>query len=661
MPAVRPKATIMSASLLAFWFAGGLAGHALAQAPARPTSAEVPWPVVLGQRAAALERDWKIVDQVVLVPDERTYLDEIAKWSAEGRWPVLIEDGFYAPMFIRAFAPARVLRRESLGAMPADRAEREKLIATTAAEAIADGSADVLTAAAQRGIAPSMVVLADATDPAWTAAVALAAGRCAPIHFTNTWYGRPDDAMDAVHVTMLSQELERAAESTGRAWKGLGDPIDAFVICRDIAWKCVPDLSPALRIEIPGGPYPTAPGQPIATLNVLGRHSDGMWWAIGAGIFGGAERSAYVAMCSLFAPRRDAWLTNAYDGGPGWDAYDVGPAARKLEQQGFRTRAWSRDDNSLDAWRRVLMGGFDCDVLLVNSHGVSTQFGLFGGGTATVGDVPLFDRPVAVHFLHSFSLQSPASTATVGAAFIEHGAYAYFGSVHEPLLQAFVTPELLAERSGYLSPFAVSARVYEGSFARPWRTAAYGDPLMILATPERLGVRRVPPPPDGAGDLRQQAADGLKRFRDAGDTLAMAHAIRDLEMLGIDEKVIALWGLAKDLDTAPLSAPFVLGALFRARDLDAFVRAYALCKVTTPRMRDMLWQLATPRLPSISDQHLVALLGRDPRGPDSSLDLALLKSTAVRALSREGWDRIVTDAARASGDDAVRARIEALR
>ena len=94
MHAVRRKVTITLASLLAFWFAGGFAGHALAQTPARPTSAEVPWPVVLGQRTAALERDWKIVDQVVLVPDERTYLDELAKWSAEGRWPVLIEDGF---------------------------------------------------------------------------------------------------------------------------------------------------------------------------------------------------------------------------------------------------------------------------------------------------------------------------------------------------------------------------------------------------------------------------------------------------------------------------------------------------------------------------------------------------------------------------------------
>jgi hypothetical protein len=634
---------------------------AVAQTPARPASAEVPWPVVLGQRVAALERDWKVVDQVVLVPDERTYLDEIAKWSADGRWPVLIEDAFYAPMFVRAFAPARVVRRSSVGEMPTERVEREKLIASTAAEAIADGSADVLDAAAKRGIAPAMLVVADAGDPAWTAAVALAAGRCAPIHFTNTWYGRPDDTMDAVHVTMLAQELERAAEATKRSWKGLGDAIDSFVVCRDIAWKCVPDLPPELRIEIPGGPYPTAPGQPIATLNMLGRHSDGIWWAIGAGIFGNAERSAYVAMCSLFAPRREAWLTNAYDGGPGWDAYGVEPAARTLEQQGFRVRTWSRADNSLESWRRVVMGGFDCDVLLANSHGVSTQFGLYGGGTATVGDVPLFDRPVAVHLIHSFSLQNPASPASVGCAFIENGAYAYFGSVHEPLLQAFVSPGLLAERSGFLSPFAVSARVYEGGFARPWRTAAFGDPLMILATPERLGVRRVPPPGDGVTDLKQQAADSLKRFRDDGDTLAMAQAMRDLELLGADEKVIALWTLAKDLDTSALSAPHALGAFFRARDLTALSRAYELCKVTTPRARDMLWQLATPRLSSVSDQRLVALLGRDPRGPDASLDLALLKPTAIGALGREGWERIVSDAEHAATDDAVRARIGALR
>jgi hypothetical protein len=653
-------APIATLAVLAALASLGL-GAAAQSPPAAADPAATPWPVVLGQRTAALERDWRIVDQVVLVPDGRTYLDEIAKWSPEGRWPVLIEDGVYAPIFIRAFAPSRVVRRESVGTMPADRAEREKLIAASAAEAVHDGFADVVGAAAKRGVTPSMVVVASADDPAWTAAAALAAGRCAPIYFTSEPYGNPDDSMDAARFAALATELERAVERTGLPWKGLGDAIDAFVICRDIAWKCVPNLPPHLSIEIPSGPFPTAPGQPVATLNTLGRHPDGMWWGIGAGIFGSEERSAYVAMSSLFAPRRTAWLTNAYDSGPGWSDYDVAPAAGKFERNGFAARSWSKDQNTLDAWRRVLMGGFDCDVLVANSHGISTQFGLFGGGTATAGDVPIFDRPTAVHFLHSFSLQFPTNPSTIGGAFIANGAYAYFGSVYEPLLPAFTTPSMLAERSGFLVPFAISARVFEGGLARPWRTAAYGDPLVILATPERLGVRRIAPPADGAVDLKQQAAASLKRFRDDRDTLAIALAMRDLELLGSDEKVIQLWELARDLDTAPVAAPHALGALFRARDLEGFAAAYAGCKVTTPKARSMLWQLATPRLGSLTDARVAALLGRDPRGPDPSIDLALLKPVATRLLGREAWSRIVADAERMTADEAVRSRIGALR
>ena len=658
-----PSATLNASIAALVALAAPMVGAHAQTPPATgaPRASETPWPIVLGQRTAALERDWPVVNQVVLVPDGRTYLDELSKWSPEGRWPVLIEDAVYTPMFVRAFAPARVVRRESIGAMPADRAEREKLIATSAAEAIHDGFVDVIGAAAKRGVTPSMVVLASADDPAWTAAAALSAGRCAPIYFTSEPYGTPDDSMDAARFEALSTELERAADRTGLAWKGLGDAIDAFVVCRNIAWKCVPDLAPELKIEIPSGPFPTAPGQPVATLNTLGRHPDGIWWAIGSGIFGGEERSAYVAMCSLFAPRRTAWLTNAYESGPGWSAYEVGPAATKFERQGFATQTWSKEQNTLDAWRRVLMGGFDCDVLVANSHGISTQFGLFGGGTATVGDVPLFDRPAAVHFLHSFSLQFPANPNTVGGAFLARGAYAYYGSVHEPLLPAFNTPELVAERSGYLVPFAVSVRVFEGSFARPWRTAAYGDPLMIVATPERLGVRRVAPAADGATDLKQEAATNLRRFRDEGDTLAIAKAMRDLEILGSDEKVIQLWALAKDLDTAPIAAGFALGPMFRARDLDALVAAYSACKVTPPKARDMLWQLATPRLNSITDARVVALLSRDPRGPDPSIDLALLRPAALRLLGRDAWARVLTDAEAGVTDETIRARISALR
>jgi hypothetical protein len=95
--------------------------------------------------------------------------------------------------------------------------------------------------------------------------------------------------------------------------------------------------------------------------------------------------------------------------------------------------------------------------------------------------------------------------------------------------------------------------------------------------------------------------------------------------------------------------------------LAAFATAYDAARVVTPRARDMLWQLATPRMGALSDMRLVALLGRDPRGPDASVDLATLRPTALRVLGREGWSRIVGDAERAATDATVRARIGALR
>ena len=80
-----------------------------AQAQQPPAQAaplqQLPWPIQLGYRTAALERSWPVADQVVLVPDGRTYLDELAKWNEHARWPVLIEDDFYTPLFVRGFAP----------------------------------------------------------------------------------------------------------------------------------------------------------------------------------------------------------------------------------------------------------------------------------------------------------------------------------------------------------------------------------------------------------------------------------------------------------------------------------------------------------------------------------------------------------------------------
>ncbi len=643
-----------------------LAASAQQNAPLKTTPTQqqqIPWPVALGMRTAALERSWTVIDKVVLVPDGATYLDEISKWSEAGHWPVLFEDDLYAPLFVRGFEPLRVERRASVGALPTDRREREKRMMTVAAEAITDGAVDIVDACARRGFSPSMVVIANADDPAWTAAVALAALRGAPIHFTDQSFGAPSDTLDAKGFVALSNELEIAAERTGLPWKDLGDAIDAFVICRAVANKCVPNLEANLQLAIPSGPFATTPGQPLATINTLGRLKSGQFWSMGSCIFGSEARSAYVAMASTFTPRKSAWLINGYAIGGGWVDYSSQAAREPLTTQGIVSEVWEKDSATLASWRMLLMGGFGGDAFLINSHGMSNQFGLYGDGTANIGDVPLFDRPAMVHFIHSFSLERAGSSDTVGGRFIDHGAYAYFGSVYEPLLNAFVTPKMLADRVGFFVPFLIAARVAEGQFARPWRTSAYGDPLALLATPSKIGVKRIAAAGDDATQaptLAASAGAALVRFRDNKDPSALVEAMRDLELCGNDAKVMQIWELASSTTAAPAAAEFALGALFRARKFDEFAVAYAQASHRSAWATDMLWHLAGARLFAISDARFIALLGKNPRGPDVALDLGMLKPAGLRVLGRAGWDAICNAAAR-DADVPARARIDTVR
>ena len=111
-------------------------------------------------------------------------------------------------------------------------------------------------------------------------------------------------------------ELERAADTTGLPWKGLGDAIDAFVVCRDIGWKCVPDLAPELKIEIPSGPFPTAPGQPITSidLDAVRQRVEGV---DAAGVVPGREQLAVVqvergvgGVLAILAVRRGIFVSS---------------------------------------------------------------------------------------------------------------------------------------------------------------------------------------------------------------------------------------------------------------------------------------------------------------------------------------------------------------
>ena len=96
--------------------------------------------------------------------------------------------------------------------------------------------------------------------------------------------------------------------------------------------------------------------------------------------------------------------------------------------------------------------------------------------------MPLGD-PAAVLMIHSFSAADPANPNTIAGRWLANGAFAYFGSMNEPFLEAFRPPALTAELIAAGLPLASAARIGPGEFDRvaaPWRLLFLGDPLYRL-------------------------------------------------------------------------------------------------------------------------------------------------------------------------------------
>ncbi|MFM9169098.1 MAG: hypothetical protein ACKOTD_02975, partial [Phycisphaerales bacterium] len=228
-----------------------MVGPLLAQAPGAAASpppltapanqaealARMPWFTRLGLRALDVESKLPVRDQVVLVPDEAAFLEEVARWTPRERWPVLIEDMSFAPRFVRAFKPSQVLRRAGGTPAPADAAALRSAVDGALARAWG-GDPAAGSAAAMRavGLVPAGIVAASTSDPAWVAALALAAGRGQPI----AWIEQPlgtsaNDVVDAASFTAFDTAVRSAFETSGMSWTALGDDLDTFTLCRRVA------------------------------------------------------------------------------------------------------------------------------------------------------------------------------------------------------------------------------------------------------------------------------------------------------------------------------------------------------------------------------------------------------------------------------------------
>ena len=622
---------------------------------------DVPWFMRLGQRVAKVRDRVPFEDRVVLVPDEATFLDEISKWRAgrsvldtapanrdrvQGCWPVLIEDEVFTPLFLRAYKPAKVIRRTEKAPPLADAAA----VRTAVRKAIfdcwfspPDATGDDRARFAREDHTPAGLVAYSPKDPAFVAAAALgAADGLIPVEIEGD-FGKPNDTIDQARFTPLAEGIRAAFAGTGMEYRRLGDELDTIALCLGTAQRVVLDLPVDQRPAAPGMPA-VNPADPVAMTDALCRNDDGSRFGVCGGIFGSAPRAAYMAMCSVFLPRTTLWCVDSYAEGPQFSSYGFAPVAPILTQAGVAHRVFQGRAADIGSWRTWLMTGFECDMLFVNSSGNGDFFDLgVPGGTGGKsrggpGDIPVLDRPLALNMIHSWSLVAPDERETVGGRWLESGVYGYVGSVHEPFLPAFMPPSLQLERLVNLTPFLVAGRHFDGPFSRTWRIDTLGDPLMICGVPEGWKLPpRVAPTPIVPGQEDAVAACGrlLAACKGDGDGQASMLAMQELARLGKDEIAVQLWKLCSDKPWSVRVAPFALGPLFNQREQEAFLNAYGRTPTPTARQRDMLWQLWGPQVGQLSDPAQLELFAGAVRKSWPSMDWERLKGPMGAALGTQ--------------------------
>ncbi len=649
----------LSAALVAL-----LAGAAAAQQATPPAQADqqtgidlskLPPAIVLGLRVETVRRNIAAVDEVVIVPSREAFVDALSRWTANARFPIFLDDGTpeareNIARFVRAYRPSRVVRWEGERTMWPQAIEAQRtLMADAVANAWGAESYEALPNAWRdlRFIPPGVVVLSE-SDPLCLGGLALAAGRGQiPLWLTR----ENDDALPSDFSGELSEQqaaafratLEEQLSAIGLPWNSLGDAIEAITIAITIPG----------RINSPAGQRDRT--NPIIALgDYIGRDAADERYAWTGLLVGNEEQAIYTAMCSLFLRPERAWLFNGYKASGGFASYDISAARQPLTDAGFEVITDDAPFSGADHWRRRIVNGIDAGLIHINSSGMSRKFNL-NPGTATTADIPVLNTPAIVHFIHSFSAEDVGNPRTLARRFIDNGAYAYIGSVDEPFLNAFHTPEQFVRRTLSLAPVGAGAR-YDTSPA--WKINIYGDPLLTVGPP----AERVEPEEElsGAINLDTQMREAL-RARD------FTTAGTDLLLLGRDTDLVRLFNAVRTNPDATLSPEFAevaFSALFRTGDRDGMLEAAALIparRMNFSPMQDMLWQAFAGTLNITSPTPQVAQALRDNiRGwnllEDAETAAQATATAEGDAMARAFLERVIET----TKNDRTRARLASL-
>jgi hypothetical protein len=562
----------------------------------------------LGARVRAVDRAVGVSPVVVIVPDERSFVEAIARWTMAARYPVLLDDGTpeareSIARFVHAFEPRRVLRWQADdGQEPWDPRARRDAVEAAMLRAWGVEPAEgqqPMPALIERwralGAPPPGVVVVGEGESAWPAALALACARMQPI----VWLSAPggiNQTMDEAQADAFCQSLESTLAALELEWRGLGDEIDAVTLCMN---------APARIASEQHGT--TAFTARVGRLGSSGRGAPRWAWA--GHVFGSSPTTAANAMASIFLRAESAWLWDTYPPQPPWSGYAMQPAADVYRQIGLEVEANDAGSRGLGAY--VLRTGrpIDATLIAMNTKGRMAEFDL-GPGTAAGRDVPILSAPAAAYVIHSFSAQRPGVNTSVAGAWLTRGVFAYVGSVDEPGLQSFMPQVTFAARLGSLFPFGAAGR--EDGLLENRKLAVFGDPLWMLDPTEPTAAQATPSF-EGARPLDVLAQEAIE----AGD---LADAAWHLRMAARNDTLVDL-ALATLRDepgkvTASM-AEASLHALFEAGQDRAVAAMFARLpaeRQADVAVEDLAWHALGPLL----------------RDPETAATMARLLSPHVR-------------------------------
>jgi len=450
----------------------------------------------------------KVLDVLVLVQDIDGYMSALSAWSEERFFPILFADDLYAPKFVDAFKPARVLLVPKSNAKEAVPSQDEMRLALALAwsapgknEKPAPTREALLARLQALKEAPQGVVYAAPGAEEGLGGLALAAGRFEGLEFLDVpKVDHPPQERVAKVEDYLTSEAARALNQ--KVLEGLG----TWGLPRDGQWAAITLCGPyPFRYN---GPNLRSGGTTYAVDDLLGRTNDTLRVAAVGRLNGGKERSVYQAMCSLFLMPENAFLFNTYGGNikSDWGKYTL-QAAELFVKERFKYEYLGAEQTDVDAFRARTFPWNRNDLLLINSSGYPDRWSL-KGGEGTTEDFPI-GEPTVIHITHSGSAAEPYDPETLAGRAIWGGAYWYFGSTTEPFLTAFQKPSYYAPRILAGAPFSATFRQRPGvGFWHPWRLMIFGDPLFCL--------REKPAPREAAPAGKALVREGEQVLRGEG-------------------------------------------------------------------------------------------------------------------------------------------------